>query len=101
MPKNKTKYEREYLLKDSNLGCIVCGQPATIHHLTGSKYRGMGKKASHYDVIPLCPNHHQHGGYGVAFHAGQKVWEAKYGTQEELLEKVKRKLDGTQNEYCW
>lgn len=76
------------------LGCILCGQPATIHHLTGLQYRGKGQKASNYDIIPLCPTHHQHGGYGVAVHAGVKEWEKNFGTQTELLEKTKRLLNG-------
>ena len=38
-------------------------------------------------VIPLCPEHHRTGGKGVAIHAGQKTWEAIFGTEEELIEK--------------
>ena len=79
--------------KVAEIGCIVClnqgkKSPATIHHLTGIKYRSTGKKASDEHVIPLCPMHHQHGGYGVALHAGVKEWERRYGTQEDLLNQV-------------
>lgn len=30
--------------------------------------------------------HHQHGGYGVAYHAGPAEFERRFGTQAELLE---------------
>ncbi|MBR2691808.1 MAG: DUF968 domain-containing protein [Aquamicrobium sp.] len=71
------------------LGCIICGGPAEVHHLTGA---GMGLKAANDNVIPLCPPHHRTGGYGVAVHAGTKEWERRHGTQAELLEKVRSRL---------
>jgi hypothetical protein len=32
--------------------------------------------------------HHQNGGYGIALHAGQKTFEAKYGTESQLLQQT-------------
>lgn len=53
----------------------------------------MGLKASNKLVIPLCPNCHRNGGYGVALHAGIKGWEEYHNTSEEiLLNKVKELL---------
>lgn len=80
------KAEKSHADKVAGLGCIICGGPAEIHHLTGS---GMALRASHYEVIPLCYPHHRGGGYGVAVHAGTKRWEEIHGTQESLLEKVR------------
>jgi hypothetical protein len=80
-----TKAERAYFNKVVELGCIVCRMPAEIHHLrTGA---GMGMKSK--DVIPLCPHHHRTGNHGEAIHAGQKAFEANFGTELELLEKLK------------
>lgn len=83
------KNERAHYSKLSQLGCIVCLRegfgysPPHIHHIrTG---QGMAQKAGFNEAIPLCPNHHQNGGYGVALHAGQKEFEARYGTELELL----------------
>jgi hypothetical protein len=84
-----TKDERQHYEKLSKLGCIVCrnlgfgySQPH-IHHIRHGA--GIGQK-SHWSVaIPLCPLHHQNGGFGVALHAGQKTFERKYGTESELL----------------
>jgi hypothetical protein len=69
-------------------GCIVCRvflgvyTDAHIHHLRCDV--GMGQKSKR--VIPLCPEHHQHGGYGVAFHAGKKAFEDNFCTEEQLWE---------------
>lgn len=81
--------EREHMGKVASLGCIICGKPATVHHITGA---GMGLRASHYDTIPLCPYHHQHGPFGHAVHNGTKTFEKNYGTQRELLERTQEKL---------
>ncbi len=84
--------DKKHLSRVADLGCIVCrneglGQSAaSIHHIR--KGQGMGQRASHQKAIPLCPIHHQHGGYRVAIHAGQKAFESRYGTETELLEQV-------------
>lgn len=91
-----TKAEKLHFEKLVNIGCIVCikegygySQPE-IHHLrTGA---GGGQKSK--DTIPLCPQHHRIGGYGVAIHAGQKAFESKYGTELELLELTNTYLQG-------
>ena len=88
--------ERKHLTAVAELGCIVCynmgypDSPACIHHIRAGQ--GMSQRASHYETIPLCPTHHQHGGHGVAIHAGQKAWELKFGTERELLEQVQNLL---------
>jgi len=82
-----TNSEREHLARVAEMGCIICGSPAEIHHVRAGM--GMGQRNDHFNVIPLCPNHHRNGGYGVAFHAGKKGFEAKYGTEAELLETVR------------
>jgi Recombination enhancement, RecA-dependent nuclease len=90
------KEEKEYYDKLSQLGCIVCincgyGFSAPhIHHIRHGA--GMGQKSDWRDAIPLCPNHHQHGGYGVALHAGIKEFEKRYGTETELRDQVKELL---------
>jgi hypothetical protein len=75
----------------AELGCIICGSPAELHHpRTG---QGMGQRASNFDVIPLCFQHHRGGKHGVAYHSGRKAFEANFGTEEQLLQKVKQRLD--------
>lgn len=88
--------ERLHLSRVASLGCIVCritfGEftPAEIHHPRAGM--GMSQRASHFDSIPLCHVHHRTGGYGLAIHSGQKTWEAKFGTETELLDKVRELL---------
>lgn len=71
------------------LGCIVCRNlgygvtPPSLHHPRVGQ--GGGQKASDWLVIPLCPQHHQDGGPGVALHAGQTTFERMYGTELDLL----------------
>jgi hypothetical protein len=80
-PDKKTKQAYEQAI---NFGCVVCKKyyglrtDATIHHLTGA---GMGLKSKKF--IPLCPEHHQ-GNTGV--HHNTKLFEERFGTQEELLD---------------
>lgn len=88
--------EKEYLARVAELGCLVCNSmgydsPAEIHHIRSGQ--GMGQRASHFDAIPLCHAHHRTGGYGVAFHAGPKIWQEKYGTETEMLHRVQNALD--------
>jgi len=75
----------------AKLPCVVCGsKPVECHHIrTG---QGLGRKAADEECLSLCINHHR-GPEG--FHTlGKRAWEAKYGMQVDLLEKVKVLLNG-------
>ena len=91
-----TKAERNHMGAVAALGCVVCRNlgfgetPAEVHHIGNGT---LGKKASNYETIPLCEVHHRNGGHGVAVHAGRKTFEARYGTERELLEQTRRELD--------
>lgn len=94
-----TKEELRFKALLVELGCIVdvddeyggkrlCGSIPCLHHPRGVAFETSTGKKSHWkELIPLCPIHHQHGGYGVAFHAGKEVWQKRFGTQEELIKK--------------
>jgi hypothetical protein len=92
------KDEKNHYDKLSQLGCIVCRKegwgysPPHIHHIR----HGVGlSQRSHWSLaIPLCPNHHQNGGYGIALHAGQKEFERKFGSESELLRQTLTVLEG-------
>lgn len=43
----------------ASLGCLVCGAPATIHHVTGYADRPGRFSRDEWLVAPLCPPHHQ------------------------------------------
>lgn len=88
-----TKDEQRHVIRVARLGCMACRTmgiftpDVEIHHIR--RGQGMGQRASHYEVIGLCAPHHRTGGHGVALHAGQRTWEANFGTESELLEKVR------------
>lgn len=85
------KAESDHIGKVVAMGCIVCvnagyGEtPAEAHHIGNGT---MGKKASNYEVIGLCHEHHRRGNIGVAVHAGRKSFEANFGTEQELLKQT-------------
>ena len=91
-----TKAERDHMGAVASLGCVVCrnlgfgATPAEVHHIGNG---ALGKKASNFETIGLCPTHHRNGGHGVAVHAGRKAFEANFGTERELLEQTRRELD--------
>ena len=87
--KQATKAERQYMERVASLRCSVCNAyEVTVHHCRINT--GMGVRPSHYQTIPLCHFHHQ-GAEGIHT-IGKKTWEAKYGTQQEMLEKTKELL---------
>lgn len=76
--------DKDYLDAVAALGCCLCSHNATIHHVHAGE--GMGLRAADYRSIPLCPRHHQHGGYGIAIEMGRKAWEKANRTEEYWLE---------------
>ena len=81
---------KQHMAKVAALGCILCTRlglgesPACLHHpKTG------GKRASDWDVIPLCHYHHQ--GKDGVHGLGRKAFTKFYGISEmELLALVKQ-----------
>ena len=82
-----TSAEKRYMSKVAELGCCICRNlghgptPALIHHC----FYGAGKRDNHFLILPLCPEHHQTGGVGVALHADDKTFYALYGSEIQLL----------------
>lgn len=81
-----TKAEKDYLGRIQSLGCIICGSPASIHHV-----RRYGEKRKHENATPLCYYHHQ-GAEGI-HHLGKREWERRYMSQDELLAETRRRLE--------
>jgi len=83
----------------AGLGCIACMkdgvyQPlVSIHHVDGRT-----KPGCHKLVLPLCAGHHQDGtGENkslIAIHPWKRRFEARYGTQEELMAECAELLNG-------
>lgn len=58
-PKYKPVALRRHHDRVASLGCLVCGTPATIHHVTGYADKMGRTTRDHWRVVPLCPAHHQ------------------------------------------
>ena len=92
---------QEWMSHAAELGCIICGGYAAIHHLRDSV--GMGQRADDYRTVPLCPRHHQYGTFrDPAIHSHPAEFIERYGSEVELwlktIELVKRKI---QQERLW
>jgi hypothetical protein len=100
--KKPTKEEREYMAEVAALGCYVyrnhlecrgyCGGRINVHHKTGA---GGALRASHYDTMPLCFNHHDAQTplpFGNSVHKGTKSFEKIYGTQEEMISWTRKQI---------
>ena len=89
-----TKLEKEHLSKVASLGCLICGSPAICHHIRnrgdGKGNIGIGKRANHYEVIPLCPSHHV-GSFSI--HNTKRQFEDAYGTEEQLLHRTLKEIE--------
>ena len=93
---NPSKKEKELWNAIAELGCIACRKDGrfnpyvSIHHCDGRTKPGAHKK-----VLALCAGHHQDGSGAmdlIAVHPYKARFEAKYGTQEELMEETKNLL---------
>jgi hypothetical protein len=95
VPQNKTADDRRHMDAVAQLGCIVCRRLkifsplVELHH--PRRGAGMGQRAAHKDVLPLCYEHHR-GNTGV-HGLGTKGFEKHYGFSEaDLLADVAEAL---------
>lgn len=91
--------ERAWMDAIVRFGCIACWldglgfRPCAVHHLL----RG-GRRIGHLFTIGLCdPGHHQNGQQlgMVSRHPWKARFEAKYGTEAELLARLRAEIGTT------
>jgi hypothetical protein len=100
MKKPRTPAEIEYHDQVAQLPCHLeytghCGGKLEVHHKTGA---GMARRASHFDVIPLCFNHHSAQTplpFGHAVHKGTRTFEQNYGSQDDMIAATQARLNFT------
>jgi hypothetical protein len=87
-----TNDERRHLSRVAELGCLVCRRmgypdsPAEIHHKRAGT--GAGRRSSHFDAMPLCPEHHR-GKTGI-HGLGTKGFPKHWGfNEDDLLQDVR------------
>jgi hypothetical protein len=91
-----TAVEADWIIKAVAFGCLACwldghpSRPTAYHHIPRK-----GQRLGHLFGFGLCdPGHHQGGGpLGlISRHPWKARFEAKYGTEFELLAKLKQQL---------
>jgi hypothetical protein len=85
--KAPTKAESAYMGKVAALGCIIEGNPAQVHHIREGQ--GLSQRASHYLVIPLCPECHMG---ALSIHKTKRQFENIHGSELDLLAETIRRL---------
>jgi hypothetical protein len=93
--KPPTKLEREWMDRVRSFGCVACWLEGNQRHCAVHHIVEGGRRLGHLFTIGLCdPGHHQGGQqFGmVSVHPWKARFEAKYGTQLELLAKLKVEL---------
>ena len=73
----------EHMQAVKQLPCAVCGSPppSDAHHVIHDRFGT--RKASDFEVIPLCKAHHQDG--PEAIHNGKQSWRDKHGPDHSYL----------------
>lgn len=85
-----TAAERTYMGRVADLGCLLCGRPAEVHHIREGQ--GMAQRASNWLTVPLCPDHHRgsEGMHGL----GERGFERRHRLGElDLLAETICKLN--------
>lgn len=84
--------EKRHMDRVAALGCLLCGQPAQLHHVREGQ--GMSQRASNFLVVPLCEPHHT--GSAGLHGLGGRGFERLYCVDEMgLLAQVIGRLHGS------
>ena len=89
--KTMNKAEKIHCNKVALLGCYICGAEPQLHHIRPPG-TGIGRRSSHFSVIPLCYNHHL-GSFSI--HNKKLLFEQRHGTEKEILQIITERLYGT------
>jgi hypothetical protein len=84
------KAARDYMLAVKGLACCACGAagPSEAHHPICGRYGQ--RKASDWDVVPLCYGCHR-GPDGI--HAGKASWVARWGDDRDYIAGTRAALE--------
>lgn len=88
---NEGREAMEHMRRVKMLPCVICGAPppSDAHHCICDRFGT--RKASDFEVIPLCKKHHQDG--PEAIHNGKASWVAKHGPDYGFLPLVRAMLN--------
>ena len=94
-PERGTARAKAHIEAVKRLPCVICAKPgpSDAHHVFHGRYGA--RKASDFETIPLCRNHHQ-GADGI--HTNKTLWADRFGFDHEFLAVVADALAGELNE---
>ena len=76
--------ENRHMGRVAELGCLVCGSPANVHHIRVNHIK------NDFLTIPLCREHHQ-GQFSI--HVDKRQFENIYGSELHLLAETLKRLE--------
>ena len=77
---------REHMGWVAKIPCVICKcWPVEVHHVIHDRFSQA--RASDFDTIPLCPDHHRE------LHAGKATWRKKHGADYEYLPWVREEVE--------
>ena len=90
-PERGTARAKAHLEAVKRLPCVICALPgpSDAHHVFHGRYGSA--KASDFETVPLCKNHHQ-GRDGI--HTNKTLWADRHGFDYDFLPLVQVWLDG-------
>lgn len=81
---------KAHMARVAQLCCVICHRrPVHVHHCIHGRYSQ--RKASDFEVIPLCPDCHQFGPHAI--HRDKAGWRDRYGADFEFLAVVSDMLN--------
>ena len=90
-PVRGTAGAKRWMDRVSALPCVICQRhgPSEVHHVICGRYGQ--RKASDFEVIPLCPSCHRLG--PLAIHNGKESWVERNGPDYGFIPVVRALLD--------
>ena len=93
-----TASEQRHMDFVGDMFCIACEKDGLYNsHILLHHVNGRTRPGAHLDVLPLCAPHHQHDDTDpmgrIGIHPWKKRFENMYGTSEQLLIEIKRRIE--------
>ena len=85
---------KRHMARVAQMPCVICHRrPVHVHHVIHGRFSQ--RRASDFETIPLCPEHHLHG--PLAIHSDKAAWRDRWGADHEYLPVVADMLAGEWN----
>jgi hypothetical protein len=90
-PARGSKAAREHMGLVAQLACVCCNRYAVVvHHVIMGRFAR--RRASDFDTIPLCSDHHDPGIPG-SLHHSPAAWRTRFGLDTDHLEPTRARVE--------